>query len=294
VSGVAALALSVDPTLTVSQLKDALLAPVDKIPSLAGKTVTGGRLNARKTLEFVDRSLKLLSVTPSGSVGAPISSVVATFNEQVLPAAVAAANFALKGDGLDGTFGTADDVTVTLADTDVVQTATGVITITLPSPLTTTERYVFTLKGTGPNPLRNLKGRALGQWGTATTGRDVEKTFMVRNFVEPNDTLLTAIAVPPASGRVALEGTIGDGPAAIRDVDLYRVSLAAGQTLTVDIDAKKLPGGSTLDSFVRIFSASGRQLASNGGRRLRGRGVRLRERLLLAHGHGVGGRRVGR
>jgi subtilisin family serine protease len=263
VSGVAALAVSVDPTLTVSQLKEALLASVDRIPSLAGRTVTGGRLNAAKTLEFVNPSLKLLSVTPAGSVGAPVSSIVATFNEQVLPAAVVASNFALKGDGLDGTFGTADDVTVTFADTNVVQAATGVITITLPSPLTTTERYVFTLKGTGDNPLRNLKGRALGQWGTATTGRDVEKAFMVRNFVEPNDTLATAIVVPPTSGRVALEGTIGDGPAAIRDVDLYRVSLAAGQGLTVDIDAKKLPGGSTLDSFVRIFSATGRQLASN-------------------------------
>jgi len=263
VSGVAALAVSVDPTLTVPQLKEALLASVDKIPSLTGKTVTGGRLNARKTLEYVDPSLKLLSVTPSGSVAAPVSSIVATFSEQVTPTAVVAANFTLKGDGLDGIFGTADDVTVAFTDSNVVQTATGVVTITLPSALTTTERYVFTLKGTGSNPLRNLKGRALGQFGTATTGRDAEKTFMVRNFVEPNDTLLTAIAVPPASGRAALEGTIGDGPAAIRDVDLYRVSLAAGQTLTVDIDAKKLPGGSTLDSFIRIFSATGRQLASN-------------------------------
>lgn len=263
VSGVAALAVSVDPTLTVSQLKDALLASVDKIPSLTGKTATGGRLNARKTLEFVDSTLKLVSVTPSGSVAGPVSSIVATFSEQVQPAAVVASNFVLKGDGLDGTFGTADDVSVALADSSVVQTATGVVTITLDSPLTTTERYALTLKGTGENPLRNLKGRALGQWGTAATGRDVEKTFMVRNFVEPNDTLATAIAVPSASGRVALDGTIGDGPAAIRDVDLYRVSLAAGQGLTVDIDAKKLPGGSTLDSFVRIFSATGRQLASN-------------------------------
>jgi subtilisin family serine protease len=263
VSGVAALAVSVDPTLTVSQLKQALLASVDKIPSLTGKTVTGGRLNARKTLEFVDSTLKLVSVTPSGSVAGPVSSIVATFSEQVQPAAVVASNFVLKGDGLDGLFGTADDVIVPLADTNVTQTATGVVTITLPSPLTTTEQYVLTLKGTGTNPLRNLKGRALGQWGTATSGRDVERAFMVRNFVEPSDTLATAIVVPPASGRVALEGTIGDGPAAIRDVDLYRVSLAAGQGLTVDIDAKKLPGGSTLDSFVRIFSATGRQLASS-------------------------------
>jgi subtilisin family serine protease len=263
VSGVAALAVSVDPTLAVSQLKKALLASVDKIPSLAGKTVTGGRLNARNALEFVQPSLKLLSVTPSGNVAAPVSSIVATFSEQVMPASVVASNFALKGDGLDGVFGTADDVTVAFADANVSQTSTGVVTILLPSPLTTTERYVLTLKGTGTNPLRNLKGRALGQWGTATTGQDVDKTFMVRNFVEPNDTLPTAIAVPPGSGRVALEGTIGDGPASIRDVDLYKVSLAAGQSLTADIDAKKLPGGSTLDSFIRIFSATGQQLASN-------------------------------
>jgi subtilisin family serine protease len=262
VSGVAALVMAVDPTLSVSQLKQALLASVDKIPSLAGKTVTGGRLNARNALEFVQPSLKLLSVTPSGNVAAPVSSIVATFSEQVMPASVVASNFALKGDGLDGVFGTADDVTVAFADANVSQTSTGVVTILLPSPLTTTERYVLTLKGTGTNPLRNLKGRALGQWGTATTGQDVDKTFMVRNFVEPNDTLPTAIAVPPASGRVALEGTIGDGPASIRDVDLYKVSLAAGQSLTADIDAKKLPGGSTLDSFIRIFSATGQQLAS--------------------------------
>jgi subtilisin family serine protease len=263
VSGVAALAVSVDPTLTVSQLKDALLSSADKIPSLSGRTVTGGRLNARATLEFLNPSLKLLSVTPSGGVASPVSTVVATFSEQVMPAAVVASNFVLRGDGLDGIFGTADDVAVGFTNANVSQTSTGVITITLPTPLTSTERYVLTLKGTGSNPLRSLKGRALGQWGSAPTGQDVEKTFMVRNFVEQNDTLATAIAVAPAAGRVALEGTIGDGPASIRDVDLYKVSLAAGQSLTADIDAKKLPGGSTLDSFIRIFSAAGQQLAFN-------------------------------
>ena len=46
VSGVAALALAVDPSLTVAQLKSSLLDNVDLIPALAGRTAAGGRLNA--------------------------------------------------------------------------------------------------------------------------------------------------------------------------------------------------------------------------------------------------------
>jgi hypothetical protein len=33
--------------------------------------------------------------------------------------------------------------------------------------------------------------------------------------------------------------------------------------IAIDIDADSLPGGSTLDSYVRVFNASGRQLAAN-------------------------------
>lgn len=263
VSGVAALAMAVDPTLTVSQLKEALLASVDKIPSLAGKTVTGGRLNARKTLEFVQPSLKLLSVTPAGKVSVPVQSIVATFSEHVATPAVVASNFALTGDGTDGIFGTVDDVAVVLTDAGVKQGIAGVVTITPSSPLTSTERYMLTFRGTGANPLRNMKGRALGQWGTATTGQDVVKTFLVRNLTEPNDTLTNAIPVAGVSGRIALDGTIGDGPYASRDVDIYKVELAAGQPLTIDIDAKSLPEGSALDSFVTVFDATGKTLAFN-------------------------------
>jgi subtilisin family serine protease len=45
VSGAAALYLSRTPAATVTQLRDALLQSVDPLPALAGKTVTGGRLN---------------------------------------------------------------------------------------------------------------------------------------------------------------------------------------------------------------------------------------------------------
>ena len=46
VAGAAALALAVDPTLSVADLKTALLNSVDGVSGLAGKVVTGGRLNA--------------------------------------------------------------------------------------------------------------------------------------------------------------------------------------------------------------------------------------------------------
>jgi len=50
VSGAAALYLSRTPTAPVTQVRDALLQSVDPVPALAGKTVTGGRLNVGRAL----------------------------------------------------------------------------------------------------------------------------------------------------------------------------------------------------------------------------------------------------
>jgi subtilisin family serine protease len=77
---------------------------------------------------------------------------------------------------------------------------------------------------------------------------------------DAGDRLAGALAVQ-ASARLA--GSVGNGPAGRRDVDLYKVVLGAKQSLVVDIDARSLAVGSPLDSFVRIFNASGRQLAFN-------------------------------
>ncbi|HET6976623.1 MAG TPA: S8 family peptidase [Pyrinomonadaceae bacterium] len=51
VSGVAALVLAEHPQMSVDELKKKLLASVDPIPALKGKTVTAGRINATKALE---------------------------------------------------------------------------------------------------------------------------------------------------------------------------------------------------------------------------------------------------
>ena len=52
-SGVAALALAGAPDTTSSELKNALVAGVDELPGLLGKTASGGRVNAARTLGVV-------------------------------------------------------------------------------------------------------------------------------------------------------------------------------------------------------------------------------------------------
>jgi len=71
------------------------------------------------------------------------------------------------------------------------------------------------------------------------------------------------VAVTASSGSIRFPGQIGDGRSGSRDVDLFRVVLQAGQTLTIDVDARSLPSSSTLDSVVRVFDSRGRELARN-------------------------------
>jgi subtilisin family serine protease len=97
VSGAAVLALAVDPTLSVTALKDSLLNTVDAIPSLAGKTVTGGRLNAATLVNSM--GLGVFATTPA--VGAVVTTVpseyIVTFNDAFVPASVSAADLLVNG-----------------------------------------------------------------------------------------------------------------------------------------------------------------------------------------------------
>jgi subtilisin family serine protease len=54
VSGAAALLFSLQPSATVTAVREALLGSVDPVPALAGKTVTGGRLNAAAAVDLFD------------------------------------------------------------------------------------------------------------------------------------------------------------------------------------------------------------------------------------------------
>jgi thermitase len=54
VSGTAALLFSLQPASSVTTVRNAILAAVDPVASLSGKTATGGRLDARKALDKLD------------------------------------------------------------------------------------------------------------------------------------------------------------------------------------------------------------------------------------------------
>ncbi|HLL74174.1 MAG TPA: S8 family serine peptidase [Pyrinomonadaceae bacterium] len=50
VAGVAALVVAAEPGISMEKLRERLLASVDPLPALAGKTLTGGRLNASRAV----------------------------------------------------------------------------------------------------------------------------------------------------------------------------------------------------------------------------------------------------
>ncbi len=56
VAGAVGLLRSLDPNLTVSQVKNFILQGVDQVPNLATRVLTGGRLNIAKSLDLVPRN----------------------------------------------------------------------------------------------------------------------------------------------------------------------------------------------------------------------------------------------
>ena len=54
VTGAAGLLFSLEPSASVTEVRDALLAGFDAVPSLTGKTTTGGRLNVAKAMDALE------------------------------------------------------------------------------------------------------------------------------------------------------------------------------------------------------------------------------------------------
>ena len=65
VAGVAALLLAKSPALTAAEVKSAILDNTDPTPELAGRTITGGRLNAARTLGAPPAPRFEVSATPT-------------------------------------------------------------------------------------------------------------------------------------------------------------------------------------------------------------------------------------
>jgi thermitase len=78
VSGMAALLLSKDPTLTPVELKKLILQSVDRLPTLEGKVATAGKVNAYHALLALQAYRK----------GAPLSDIRFVNNERLEPSTV--------------------------------------------------------------------------------------------------------------------------------------------------------------------------------------------------------------
>jgi subtilisin family serine protease len=94
VSGVAALLMSQYPALSIDDIKAQILASVDPLPSLVGRVLTGGRLNAAKTLGAPE-------LPPDTVAPAPVTDLVAA------PDSATSVTLTWTAPGDDGNSGTA-------------------------------------------------------------------------------------------------------------------------------------------------------------------------------------------
>src|SRR5262249_44079182 len=86
VTGVLALVWGLHPTWSYQQVIHQVLSTVDKLPSLAGKTITGGRLDAAAAVggaQVASAPLQITSATASGRSANTLNKVRVTFNQGV-------------------------------------------------------------------------------------------------------------------------------------------------------------------------------------------------------------------
>jgi hypothetical protein len=76
---------------------------------------------------------------------------------------------------------------------------------------------------------------------------------LTTTIIDPDDQISEA---RPISVGTPVSGSASRGS----DVDMYRLTVTAGQRITFDIDR---PAGGTLDSYLRIFNTAGTEIAAN-------------------------------
>lgn len=97
VAGVAALLWDAAPYATVAQVRSALLDGVDPLPALAGLTATGGRLNARNSLDRLGFWIENVAPGPNDAASAPPTEFVVRFSDDVLGTSLQAADLRVGG-----------------------------------------------------------------------------------------------------------------------------------------------------------------------------------------------------
>lgn len=276
VAGAVAILKAVKPSASAVELRNALINSADPLPSLQGKTVSGGRLNLAEAIRVINLDGPVVRAVVPGPVagqidpltGTPLNTVTITFNKAINPSFLGVAGVRVTGAGLDDIVGTPDDVTIPIASVARSTSDPRVVVITLnlagfPQQRLPLDPYRLTLLN---QFFKDTDGNFLN--GDSAGGQDETYNFRIAGVggdFEPNDTI--ALATPivfDASGTARFNGvTLGNGLQAARDVDLYRIDLPRGGLITAEITAKRLPSPSALDATLRLFNARGEEIASN-------------------------------
>ena len=112
VSAVAALLWSHFPNASLEEVRDAIFNGVDPLPSLRGRMVTEGRLNAFNAFKFMGLMIRQSSPARDSTVAAPPTDFVLSFADPYDPTAVDATDLEVNGNPADS-FTITDAVTLT-------------------------------------------------------------------------------------------------------------------------------------------------------------------------------------
>lgn len=183
-AGVAALIWAANPTWTRDQVAARLAGTADPIdaqnPAYAG-LLGRGRVNATRALSNTPLAPPRVSVlglpAENGVQNSALESFTLLLPDILDSASVTLQNLDLRGDGVDGVFGTADDVVVTLAIAEGLpyQIGDNLLTIRV-SDLLQPDRYRFSVRS-GAAGLRNPFNQQLDGNGDGTAGDDFSRIF---------------------------------------------------------------------------------------------------------------------
>lgn len=276
VAGAVALLKTIKPNASAVEIREALFNSVDALPSLQGRVRSGGRLNIARAIQVIQTDGPVVRAVDPGAItqqvvpatGLPLNTITVNFSKDLNASFVSAAAVSLIGAGSDGNFGTSDDFTVSISAAVRGTTDARSVTISLNlAPFSGARlpvgNYRLTLQPAG---FRDTSGNFLN--GNSAAGTPTIYNFRVASASgdnEPNDTLVQATPVNfSADGTATFTGvTLGNGIFGLSDVDLYRITTTRGGEITATITARRLPAGSTLDSYLRLFDGNGVEITSN-------------------------------
>ena len=127
VAGVAALAWDADPGASYTDVRNAILSNVDPLAALNGETVTGGRLNAFKTLEAMGFFAQAISPSTDEVVATAPTSFTIDFSQNYDASTVSGSDFTVNGIQATGR---------TLVDADTVDFTFAISPVTAEGPQT--------------------------------------------------------------------------------------------------------------------------------------------------------------